>query len=154
MGSDDPWSSLASRSEGIRGFLASTASSHSVGASRATELPNSWPSSCADCTASASEGTGCGGSACCGGEDDWDGWCDCCGGPPVNDGAWSAARPVPGTGLGGPGCAPSTGPGAGGDAGPLTGTGPSSAGHWPVDPSVGPDGGPALGSGGWPPGWP
>ena len=36
----------------MRGLRASTASSHSAGASLATEPPNSWPSSCAACTAS------------------------------------------------------------------------------------------------------
>jgi hypothetical protein len=62
MGSVEPCNSLASRSEGIRGLRASTASSHSVGASRATEPPKSWPSTCADCTASASEIDGWGGA--------------------------------------------------------------------------------------------
>jgi len=52
MGSAEPCSSRASRSDGIRGLRASTASSHSAGASLATEPPNSWPSSCAACTAS------------------------------------------------------------------------------------------------------
>ena len=55
IGSAEPCSSRASRSDGIRGLRASTASSHSAGASLATESPNSWPSSCAACTASVSE---------------------------------------------------------------------------------------------------
>jgi hypothetical protein len=55
MGSADPCNRRASRSDGIRGLRASTASSHSAGASRATESPKSLPSSCADWTASVSE---------------------------------------------------------------------------------------------------
>ena len=55
MGSAEPCSSRASRSDGIRGLRASTASSHSAGASLATDAPNSWPSSWAACTASDSE---------------------------------------------------------------------------------------------------
>ena len=58
MGRADPCSSLASRSDGIRGFLASTASSQSAGASLATDSPNACPSSCADWTASARDGPG------------------------------------------------------------------------------------------------
>ena len=69
MGRADPCSRRASRSDGIRGLRASTASSHSAGASRATDSPKSLPSSCADWTASVSEtgpeddgwpGVGCG----------------------------------------------------------------------------------------------
>jgi hypothetical protein len=51
MGSAEPCSSWASKSDGIRGFLASTASSHNAGASLATDAPNSCPSSWAACTA-------------------------------------------------------------------------------------------------------
>src|SRR5579859_1530539 len=44
IGRAEPCSRRASRSVGIRGFLASTASSQSAGASRATDSPNSKPS--------------------------------------------------------------------------------------------------------------
>jgi len=61
MGSEESCNSLASRSDGIRGLRASTASSQSAGASRATAWPKLKPSLCAACTASGSAtATGCG----------------------------------------------------------------------------------------------
>ena len=64
IGSAEPCSSLASRSEGIRGLRARTASSHSAGASLATASPKLNPSACAAWTASAREtAIGCWGAA-------------------------------------------------------------------------------------------